>query len=587
MKAVVYCRISTDERDQLNSFNNQKNHYQELFSKNNEIKPASCGMLFSKKEAIYNNEGIFADEGITGTKLKKREAFKYMLECAKRKEFDTIYVKNIARFSRSSVDGGNALKTLKGYGVRVIFEDLNLESTNPAHELTISMLMSVAQEESRAKSDSIKFGIRKLQQKGGWSSSAVYGYDRKNGYLVINEKEAETVKKIFSYFLAGWGVNKIVRYLNENNIPTKKDKKWNLAQIRDMLRNKLVTGVQTTHKSTNTDVNRTSSKEQGTNYIEDIDPSEWIVTYRPEAKIIDEEDFKQVQKEIDIRLNYKANHTYKGTHLLSNLIICGHCKGSYRRKTRGKYGHYWTCRAHDSYGNSVCDKKYGFSDVDLTSYIKDKILDLKQADLNNVLEAYLGTYFSFDPKRIYELKKELEKINYKIEIIFEEYSEKQIPKEEYRERNNILRNKKAEAEEEIKKITNFEQEVILVNQKYQQFIQTIEEFDIENITNNELRKLFGSIVIRPLGKSAERVKEELLVFDYIYNFMDVSTSKLLEDVKKMGTSNNQLLDNIQFANTQLITYNQGKYGICEPDESDEKLVIGQMADYQYGSIKKN
>ena len=125
MKCVAYCRVSTDSAEQMNSLENQISHYTKLFDEEG-YEGAECGMYYSRdngKEKFKELKSIFADEGISGTKLRHREAFKYMLECAFRKEFDIIYVKNIQRWARSVEDGSGILKKLKVIGVRVIFED--------------------------------------------------------------------------------------------------------------------------------------------------------------------------------------------------------------------------------------------------------------------------------------------------------------------------------------------------------------------------------------------------------------------------------------------------------------------------------
>ena len=106
-----------------------------------------------------------------------------MIECAEQKIFDVIYCKNVQRFARNVEDGSGTLKQLKQYGVRVIFEEGNLDSSNTSHELVINMLLSVAQQESQSKSIAVKFGINKAQQQGKWTSNRPLGYDRQDGFF--------------------------------------------------------------------------------------------------------------------------------------------------------------------------------------------------------------------------------------------------------------------------------------------------------------------------------------------------------------------------------------------------------------------
>ena len=282
-KVVAYCRVSTDSDEQLNSLSNQVKHYQRLFQKSEYI-PANCGMYYTRengKETIKHIPSIFADEGISGTKLKNREAFKYMIQCAYRKEFDIIYVKNIQRWARSVSDGSKILKDLKVVGVKVIFEDGNLNNFD--HEMVINVLLSTAQEESRAKSKAVQFGIRKAQEDGKYTSAEPYGYFKQDGFLQRNEEELKIVKEIFELYNKGWGGTKISKHLNTKNIPTQKGKKWSQIQIYNIINNKIYTGKQTTHTVVNTDINveKISHTQDGKTYkyksIKPVNEDKWIV----------------------------------------------------------------------------------------------------------------------------------------------------------------------------------------------------------------------------------------------------------------------------------------------------------------------
>ena len=115
MRCVAYCRVSTDDKEQLTSFKNQREYYLKLFSEDNEYEPVKCGMLYRKgQDPEHNEDGIFADEGISGTKLKNREAFNRMLELARQHMFDLILVKDITRYSRSIVVSVKTVGGLSG-----------------------------------------------------------------------------------------------------------------------------------------------------------------------------------------------------------------------------------------------------------------------------------------------------------------------------------------------------------------------------------------------------------------------------------------------------------------------------------------
>lgn len=165
MRAVAYCRVSTNSDDQINSLKNQKKNYLELFE-NKKYDVADTGLLYRKDGTKEFIKGIYADEGISGTSIKNRIAFMQMLEDAKRKEFDIIYVKSISRFAREVETLAKVLKDLKELGIGVQFELQRVNSLDSSREFIINMFASQAQEDSRLKSDAIQYGIRKAQNQG-------------------------------------------------------------------------------------------------------------------------------------------------------------------------------------------------------------------------------------------------------------------------------------------------------------------------------------------------------------------------------------------------------------------------------------
>jgi DNA invertase Pin-like site-specific DNA recombinase len=195
MRCVAYCRVSTPEVEQKNSLNNQIDYYTELF-RTKGYTPAKIGIYCDSKGVTTQlDSGVFADEGITGTKKKNRKAFQYLIKCSENKEFDIIYCKNIQRFARNVEEGAGILKRLKQLGIKVIFEEGNLDSSNPSHEFIINQLLGLAQQESQSKSEAVKWGVRKAQKKGKWTSNTPYGYNRVGGFLQRNPKKKLLLNK--------------------------------------------------------------------------------------------------------------------------------------------------------------------------------------------------------------------------------------------------------------------------------------------------------------------------------------------------------------------------------------------------------
>ena len=553
MRCVAYCRVSTDDKEQLTSFENQREYYQKLFSDDNEYEPAKCGMLYKKGQAPkYNEDGIFADEGISGTKLKNREAFNYMLEMAKQHKFDLILVKDTTRFSRSIIDGASAIKLLKGYGVYVLFQDCGLNTENPANELAINLLMTLGQNESRQKSEAIKFGQRILRQRGGWCSSDVYGYDRKGGYLLVNEQEAQTVQRIFDMYLyERMGTAKIAKILNIEGVPTKRNSMWRDTTIKNMLQNTVYIGKLVTNKATNTDINMCSDKELGTNFIKPLDESEWIVAMCPALQIIDISLFEAVQSEIARR---KEEYTYSGhkvtDKLLSGLFVCGHCGSTYVRKQRGqgealeRLGYYWTCRNRDKGG--MCEHRYMFLESDLIELLRRKIEEMKRTDFSGEFEAYLSLYYDYSPERLLEIEQERESMKKRIDTNFELYFEKSITKEDFQRRDRNYKNEERELIQEHNTIINHREVRKQKETEYQEYLRCIRDIDLDHLTNKALKTIFRRIVIKSYGRSTNTASDTTLIAaEFDFNFMGKSINTLLDDIDNSMCANTEKQDMFQ------------------------------------------
>jgi site-specific DNA recombinase len=558
MRAVAYCRVSTNDLDQKNSLDNQKKHYKELFL-NRSYTPVKIGMLYSKdKGEQIQEDSIFADEGITGTKKKNRKAFDYMMKCAANREFDIIFCKNIARFARNVGDGANDLKTLKGYGIKVVFEDGNLNYDE--HEAIINMFLSMAQEESRAKSVAIKFGIRKGQKEGKWTSNCPYGYKRNNGYLELNETEAEVIKQIFNYYVNhGWGHNKILRYLNDNEVPTKKGGMWWQQHIKQILTNPIYKGVQTTHKSENKDVN--------INLIKDIPQHDWIINEIESLRIISDDLWEQAQ-DIDTKrtAEYKNKHRHSDKNLLSTVCKCCNCGGIMRRKKKKTkvnqksvyVGYEWVCQNNDMYGAKGCEYRNAVPEDELIQFCKDRIEGYREHKeaLENSLKDYISVYFSFDTES------RLNAVKQKIDETKKIYANNlrlnglgKISDEELEEFNGTIKKELTDYENEFHKLTNIDNELVEVKRRYKNYINYLDNIDIGNLTNADLKKIFTAISIgtyslegTPLLEKNTRdeailkIKEtgQLCYYDVRrdeyklvwaeHMFMDVDEGKMFEDM---------------------------------------------------------
>jgi DNA invertase Pin-like site-specific DNA recombinase len=537
VRCVAYARVSTDHEDQKNSIEEQKKQWIDLF-KTDGYNPANVGMLYKKDGSKQKVNGIFADEGISATSYKRREAFKLMLEYAKKKAFDIIYVEDVSRFTRSVEDGARVIKDLRELGIAVYFRKENINTLDPLKEFEINLRMAIYQEESRVKSERLKWAVNRLQLKGGWNTPAPYGYDKVNNFLVINKQEAEVVKTMFNLFIdEGYGIGKIARYLNDRAIPTKKGKAWSQKQITEILDNQLYTGVQTTHTIVTVDINRNLKRK--------VDEDEQIVHYFDELSIVSKELFERVKRERQDRnemFSYNSHHSSK--HLLSSLIYCGHCGGNYKRKKRHSYrradgstkdiGYELTCAINDMYGKSRCGHRNMLIEEEIIEDIKAEIQRLKNNDMKGYFELYLLVKFDYQigEDELNRLSESKRKVREQIELLASDYVEKIITDRElYKERAKALNAQLADIDRQISRIEQHDLEIENAKVKYEEFLKYVREVDVNKLTNTILKRLFKKIVVTERqGSNGESLK----VIMYYYNFMGLSLEELLQKVAEKG-----------------------------------------------------
>ena len=317
----AYARVSTASDTQINSFDTQVSTY------TNEI-------LSNPK---WNFIGVFADEGISGTDLTKRKQFNKMMTIAKNGDIDLIITKSISRFARNTVDCLRMIQDLKRIQVEVYFEKENISSFDPQIEFVISVLSGMAEEESRSISENVKWGNTKRFENGIFHmvTKRVLGYEHDaSGNIVINEKEASTVRKIYEMFLNGHGSTPIISYLEANKIksPLGNDY-WDKSAIYGILKNEKYTGNALLQKTY-----RPSFKSKDKVKNEGVLPKFYVMNSHP--TIISIETYNQVQelrKQKSIKYHKSDSkdlkETFKNGTPYTNLVLCPHCGRSFHMKT--------------------------------------------------------------------------------------------------------------------------------------------------------------------------------------------------------------------------------------------------------------
>ncbi len=223
----AYCRVSTDKSDQANSLENQKKYFTQY------IKNKKCWVL----------SDIYVDEGITGTSTKKRNAFNKMISDARLKKFDLIVTKEISRFARNTLDSIYYTRLLKELGIGVLFLNDNINTLDADAELRLTIMSSIAQEESRKTAERVKWGQKRQMEKGVVFGRSLLGYNVIDGKIFIEPNGAKIVKKIFDLFVNNQlSTHQIADILNNENYKTRDNKDWYNTAVLRILKNEKYCG---------------------------------------------------------------------------------------------------------------------------------------------------------------------------------------------------------------------------------------------------------------------------------------------------------------------------------------------------------
>ena len=228
-KVAIYARVSTEHEAQISALENQVQYYDDIL----------------KRHPEWELVGRYIDEGITGTSIHKRDGFLRMMEDAKNRRFDLIITREVSRFARNTVDTLQQTRILKTYGTEVWFTEDNIWTLNDEDgELRLSIMATLAQNESKKISQRVKAG-QMISFKNGvfYGNGNILGYDRVNGKLVINSQQAETVKRIYELYLAGYGVRKIQDIMEQEGRKTAMGlTRWQSGNIDRILNNPFYCG---------------------------------------------------------------------------------------------------------------------------------------------------------------------------------------------------------------------------------------------------------------------------------------------------------------------------------------------------------
>lgn len=445
-RVAAYVRVSTDGEKQLQSFQSQKQYYQDKISKNKE----------------WAMVGIYADEGITGTKTDKRDEFLRMIEDCMNGQIDVVITKSISRFSRNLVDTLTYTRMLKQKGVTVIFEKENIDTSTMESEMQLSLLSALAQNEVESLSQNVKMGVQYKMARGelmGFNGCLGYDYNPEDKSISVNPAEAETVQLIFDLYIQGYGANTIAKRLTELGKVNKKGiVKWTDSGVRGIIKNEKYKGDLLMGKTYTVDP---ISKRR----LENRGEENQYYTKKHHEAIVLEEVWNTAQEICQNRYRSNSNvesgtrTKYARKFALSSMCECGFCGTNLTRRSHHQDTQHkkpvWKCRVATNKGIENCPNSKAIDEsiienafLEMFGLLADNFDDVLESVLSSVEETVSKDESSGRLKQVEKDIASLEKKRNKLtDMMLDDKISKEAYDEKYEELNRKL--KKANDEKDI------------------------------------------------------------------------------------------------------------------------------------------
>ena len=482
MKIAAYCRVSTDKADQLNSLETQKKFFAEYAEKNG-----------------HDLIRLYADEGLSGTKVRNRKQFQQMMADAELGMFDQLVVKDISRLARNTVDLLQSVRRLKALGIQALFLTANMDSMGDS-EFVLTMFGALAQEESANMSKRIKFGKR-VNAERGKVPNLVYGYDKTIGdyfSLTINPEEAAVIRQIYDWYIEdGYGANKIVAALNQRGCKTKQGHSWSQNAVCRILTNPLYTGKIINGKQEVSDFLTSTRIRKSTD--------DWLVTDRPELRIISDEQFRRAG-EIRAERNRKfrcERKRHNSKYLFSTLIHCKDCGWSFRRVSRTYQNTYvrWVCSKRNGQGADQCENTTSLEENALMDNL-DEYFHLLAKDRKKVAQMIrqelkkfcCGTEAVAEDRKL--LQGRLAKLEKTRQKYLDLYADDLITRQELDKRLGGTREEIGRLEERLRLMEMTVLDGSVIEQLINRVFQNLDNFlTVRNLNNGQLKQLISKIEV--------------------------------------------------------------------------------------------
>ncbi|MDP4119305.1 MAG: recombinase family protein, partial [Bacillota bacterium] len=459
-RVAAHARVSTDFEEQQSSYEAQVDYYTRHIQSNENWE-------FVK---------VYSDEGISATSTKRRDGFNRMITDAMDGKIDLIITKSVSRFARNTVDTLTTVRKLKDKGVEVYFEKEGIYTLDSKGELLITIMSSLAQEESRSISENVTWGVRKRFADGKVSLPYKHflGYKKGENCLPeIVEKEAETVRLIYSMFLEGKTAGTIARYLINMGIPTPTGKQsWNPATIKNILKSEKYKGSAILQKTYTTDFltkkKKVNEGEIQKFYVENSHPA-----------IVSPDVYDMVQYEFQKRKSAKGYMT--GNSPFSGKIVCGQCGGFYGSKVWHSTSKYrkviWQCN-HKFTNQEKCKTPHLYEEDIKKAFVKafnDIIVNKNKIlrEYEEILEKLTDTK-ALD-REDDKLREELETVTVLLRSCVDENARSALNQAEYTQKYSELKDRFDKVQTDIAAVSNKRMEYAAKRQAIAGFIQSLQK----------------------------------------------------------------------------------------------------------------
>lgn len=501
LRVAAYCRVSTDDEEQLKSYNSMVAYYKDKIT----------------NQPNWEYAGVYADCGVTGTSTKNRTEFNRMIDDACAGKIDYIITKSISRFARNNGDIITSINMLRNRGIYVFFEEETLDSASPGYELILTVLGIIAQQEVENTSSHVKQGLYMKMSRGelvGFNKCLGYDYDKETKQISVNPEEAELVRYIFERYIYGIGSTDIAKELNEKGLRTIKGNEWGSSTIMSILQNEKYIGDLRQGKTyTNNPIDKHRACNRG--------ESQMYYAKDHHEPIIDREIWDKAQAIHKIRIRGRTMGStekvdnYSRKYAFSSKLECFFCGSKLTRRSwhgelEEKYKKIiWHCGNYVKNGAQYCPDSKGIEErVIETAFIE--AYNLLCGNNQDVVEKFLSRVEkTLDKEKISSKEKKLEEkisvISKKRQKLVENYLDGTIEKEVYKPKDDEIKAELRSLQKEYAQIKAQTVDRETMKKRIENFRAVLSEGGIMTVFDRDIfDRMIEKVIVGGLDENGEK-----------------------------------------------------------------------------------